>query len=61
MCLFSIRFALFVAKNVCKQNISSRKYADLFCSDFNKIIPNATIPHFQTVGRVTQPLIFHQM
>ena len=38
--------------------ISSRKKCGYFSSAFEKFIPNNTIPTFQEVGGVTQPLIF---
>ena len=31
--------------HVCMKDISLRKYFDLFCSVFKKIIPYITIPH----------------
>ena len=33
-------------------------FLTLFCSVFNKSILDATIPTFQELGGVTQPLIF---
>ena len=32
------------------KNISSHEYVDLFCSVFNKIIPDATTPYLLKVG-----------
>ena len=40
------------------KNTSSRKYVDLFCSVFNKTIPDATKPYFQNVGGESQPPYF---
>ena len=41
------------------KTISSRKYIDLFRSEFNKIILDVTTPYFELVGGVTQHLIFN--
>ena len=42
------------------KNISACKNVDLFSSVFKKIIPDATIPSFYEVGKVTQTLIFFE-
>ena len=52
----TIPFALLVANNIYKKNISLRKHVDLFSSVFKKNIPNNTTPTFQELGGVTQPL-----
>ena len=43
------------------ENISERKYVDLFCSVFNKFISGSTTPYFQNVSGVAQHLIFHEL
>ena len=51
-CLWSICFALFVAKK-CIKIISSSKKCGLFSPVFKKIIPNNATPTFQEMGGVT--------
>ena len=48
----------FICSKQCMKIISSRKKCGISSSAFKKIIPHNTIPTFQDVGGVTQPLIF---
>ena len=48
----------FICSQQCIRIILSCKKCGWTCSVFKKIIPNNTIPTFQEVGGVTQPLIF---
>ena len=48
----------FTCSEQCIKINLSRKMCGLISSVFKKIIPYSTIPTFQEVGGVTQPLIF---